>query len=96
MVIPKVVGDKTVAECSCGHIETKDVNVTLTSKAKKSEVNVEVQENSDSRLPICAMKCEKCGNENCYFWEIQTRASDEPPTRFYKCTKCGNTWREYS
>ena len=96
MVIPKKINGKTVAECSCGYVDTSGEDVKFTSKSKKEEINVEVREDSDERLPICEMKCEKCGNDKVYFWEIQTRASDEPPTRFYRCTKCKQTWREYS
>lgn len=40
-------------------------------------------------------RCPKCGYEDVYAWQLQTRAADEPPTTFYKCVKCGYTWREY-
>jgi DNA-directed RNA polymerase subunit M len=40
-------------------------------------------------------RCPKCGYEEVYAWQIQTRAADEPPSTFYKCVKCGYTWREY-
>ncbi|MGB9785019.1 MAG: transcription factor S [Fervidicoccaceae archaeon] len=39
--------------------------------------------------------CPKCGHNEVYYWTMQTRAADEPPTRFYKCAKCGHVWREY-
>jgi len=41
------------------------------------------------------VRCPRCGCDEIYAWQIQTRAADEPPTTFYKCTKCGHTWREY-
>ena len=41
------------------------------------------------------IECEKCGNKEAFYWQIQTRAGDEPMTRFYRCTKCKETWREY-
>jgi len=40
-------------------------------------------------------ECPKCGHNEAYYWFMQTRAADEPPTRFYKCTRCGYVWREY-
>ncbi|MGB9725658.1 MAG: transcription factor S [Fervidicoccaceae archaeon] len=42
-----------------------------------------------------AVYCPKCGHNEVYYWTMQTRAADEPPTRFYKCAKCGHVWREY-
>jgi DNA-directed RNA polymerase subunit M len=41
------------------------------------------------------VRCPKCGHDEVYAWQMQTRAADEPPTTFYKCAKCGYTWREY-
>jgi len=41
------------------------------------------------------VRCPKCGHDEVYAWQMQTRAADEPPTTFYKCAKCGHTWREY-
>lgn len=41
-----------------------------------------------------------CPNEDCtskqaYFYQLQTRSADEPPTSFYKCIECSKQWREY-
>lgn len=52
------------------------------------EVKVEV-------LPKAKAECSNCGHTEAYYWEVQTRAGDEPATRFFKCTKCGHVWREY-
>ena len=38
--------------------------------------------------------CEKCGNNEAWFNEVQIRSADEPATLFYCCTKCGHRWRE--
>ncbi len=47
-------------------------------------------------LPVTRdVTCPRCGYHEAYFWMIQTRAADEPPTRFYKCRRCGYVWREY-
>ncbi len=46
-------------------------------------------------LPKTKALCPKCGNNEAFYWMVQTRAGDEPPTRFFKCTKCGFVWREY-
>ncbi|MEM7813861.1 MAG: transcription factor S [Candidatus Aenigmatarchaeota archaeon] len=65
-------------------------------KSVHESKGVAVIETDEPSLPTMEVDCPKCGNSACYFWVIQTRASDEPPTRFFRCTKCRYTWREYS
>jgi len=45
--------------------------------------------------PVVNETCPKCENDKAYFWMVQTRSSDESPTKFFKCTKCGHTKRDY-
>ena len=45
--------------------------------------------------PVVNEMCKECGNGKAYFWMVQTRSSDESPTKFFKCTKCSHTRREY-
>ena len=42
------------------------------------------------------LKAKKCGGKEAYYWLIQTRSADEPPTQFFKCVKCKHTWRDRS
>jgi len=80
---------------SCGYISDSKVNLETSEKGKiKSEVNV-IGEDEGEVNPIIEAKCSKCGNNQAYFWVLQTRASDEASTRFFKCTKCKHVWREY-
>ena len=93
MLIP--TGNK--ARCrSCGKTVEKKIDVRVISKAEKNDIAV-VEDNTPDRLPDTLKTCPKCGNERAYWWLIQTRASDEPPTQFFRCTKekCKHTWREY-
>jgi len=86
-----------VYDCKCGYSEVGgDTKFTTESKAKEVKDIELPTTDADERLPDCDAKCDKCGNDRAYYWEIQTRASDEPPTRFFKCTKCKFTWRDYS
>jgi len=79
--------------CSCGYEEEGSAKVTEENKQELKQV--EVADSDVEMLPLTKNKCEKCGNEEAYYWEIQTRSPDEPATRFYKCKKCKHTWREY-
>lgn len=97
IIIPKKVDGKNIIKCACGYEEKDAEDLKFASKGKNTEIkDAEVMSNSDEQLPTTKSKCEKCANEEAYYWEIQTRASDEPPTRFYRCTKCKYTWRDYS
>ncbi len=47
-------------------------------------------------LPTTKIECPKCGHNEAFWWFLQTRSGDEPPTQFYRCVKCNHTWRSYS
>lgn len=38
-------------------------------------------------------KC-KCGSEQTYSYQLQTRSADEPMTTFITCAKCSKRWKE--
>lgn len=41
--------------------------------------------------------CPKCGYEEAFFLQIQTRSADEPATLFFRCaniTQCNARWNE--
>lgn len=38
-------------------------------------------------------KCRKCHNNKCTYYQMQTRAADEPMTTFVTCIECGNRWK---
>ncbi|HKL24115.1 MAG TPA: transcription factor S [Candidatus Nanoarchaeia archaeon] len=86
---------KTLRCQQCGYSSRRDVNMKTSEKMpERKEVGV-VKGKSKEVLPVVNAKCKECGNDRAYFWEVQTRASDESPTKFFKCTKCGTTWRDY-
>jgi transcription factor S len=83
-------------ECrSCGRTNNRETTAKMTTQSEKKEIIV-VEDNKPD-LPTTNKLCQKCGNNVAYWWLIQTRSADEPPTQFFKCTneKCGHTWREY-
>ncbi len=80
----------------CGKEIAKEVKGKLTTNAKKEDIIV-VEDNRPDRLPTTEKSCPKCGHQRAYWWLIQTRSADEPPTQFFRCAseKCKHTWREY-
>ncbi len=98
ILIPKKdENGKTILTCSCGYsTENTDKSSLKDEKKKKEEVKVEVVDKDIETLPITKEKCPKCGNDEAYYWLVQTRAGDEAETKFLKCTKCKHVWRDYS
>lgn len=94
---PKVDGKKKQMACSCGYKskETKGLEITESIK-KETKPEVAVVEEEQEAYPSIDQDCPKCKHDKAYFWEIQTRASDEPATKFFKCEKCKHTWRDYN
>lgn len=82
---------------SCGYVEEPAEQIVISSVSSRSQKEIVISNsNIDvSALPKTKVECPKCGNNEAYWWMIQTRSADEPPTTFYKCTKCGHTWRDY-
>jgi len=101
ILVPTNTGNKVVLKCPrCSYIkevgeeERRKYIVKESIKHDPKERTV-VMENEIKTLPKVKALCPKCGNNEAYYWEIQTRSADEPATRFFKCVKCGYTWREY-
>lgn len=80
--------------CSCGYKQEIKHSSLVEKNAKKQE-DFTVVDKEESINPIIDAECPKCHNMQAESWEVQTRSSDEPPTRFHKCTACKHTWREY-
>ncbi|KAL2417977.1 hypothetical protein ABEF95_001330 [Exophiala dermatitidis] len=68
---------------------------TYMKKKQKDDIMGE----DESDLPVNEVPggCpnEKCDSNKAYFYQLQTRSADEPPTSFFKCVECGKQWREY-
>ncbi len=96
--MPKIVKEKKILVCSCGYKSEGELSLGETEKKKEDDKGEGIvdEEAEQKAMPEVKIDCPECGNKNAYFWEIQTRAGDEPPTKFFKCTKCKHTWRDYS
>jgi len=105
MILKRVKSDKekqVVWYCpNCGYtVEAGREKMVLQaggSRDKGAALQVMDSEVANLRtMPTVEIECPKCGNDRAYWWLVQTRSGDEPPTIFYRCTKCGYTWRQYS
>ncbi|RLG77952.1 MAG: transcription factor S [Thermoprotei archaeon] len=101
MMLPRRSGGKSVLVCTkCGYIlNSTPSSLVLSQRIEHSEKEKTIV--LEGKMPEAAPKlkgvvrCPKCGYDEVYYWEMQTRAADEPTTRFFKCVKCGYVWREY-
>lgn len=98
ILMPRDVKGKKVIGCSCGYV-ADNAKTTISEKSKSPSEQrtggvADGTGNTDVR-PSVSEKCPKCGHDDAYTWEIQTRAGDEPATRFFECKMCKNKWREY-
>jgi len=70
---------------------------TITEKKPEDQIIIiSKKEQNLQTLPTVTIECPKCGNNQAYVWQVQTRGADESSTQFFRCTKCGYTFREYS
>jgi len=98
ILVPRKEGKKTIVSCSCGYrsVDKEAGKIKETVKGKSSDVHVIHDKDKYETLPKMKAECPKCKNQEAFFWEVQTRAADEPATKFLKCTKCKNIWRDYN
>lgn len=94
-------GGKTVLRYYCPKCNKVYDSTNFGSPEVKKEENRPIKILSDAEskietMPTIEIECPKCNNNRSYWWLLQTRSGDEPPTQFYRCTKCGYTWRMYA
>jgi len=94
IMLPKKEKVKTYMSCSCGYTDKKTGKVEI-KETIAEEKEIEPVEDIEIYPLTDGVECSKCGHTKAYFWEVQTRASDEPATKFLKCEKCKHIWRDY-
>lgn len=95
----KTSGNKELACPKCGFTKAVESEKRRPSKGRirtREEVVtvIDEQESKIRTLPISKIGCPKCGNQEAYWWMVQTRGADESTTQFFRCTECNYTWRE--
>ena len=60
----------------------------IEDKRERDKNAYDVQQKIDSEF-----KCRRCKQNNCSYYQLQTRSADEPMTTFVSCHSCGNRWK---
>ncbi|MGI0079426.1 MAG: transcription factor S [Nitrososphaerales archaeon] len=84
----------------CGYSEAAESTVTPTEEIEEDAgTEIKILGDKEDRIktmPTTNVECPKCGHNTAFWWFLQTRSGDEPPTQFFRCEKCAHTWRQYS
>ena len=64
------------------------------SAAKKALRYADASSADPESMPDGMLQCGKCKSRKTSYYEMQTRAADEPMTVFAKCHMCGNRWKQ--
>jgi|SRR3989338_3723345 len=87
--------EKKIIRCSsCNYKEDKNRNIIIKEVVNNKD-RIRVIDKNIETLPKTQIECPKCGNNQAYYWLVQTRASDEAETQFFRCIKCDHQWRNY-
>ena len=98
MMVPFKTEDGTrVLKCrSCDFVKQIKGKLTVTHNIEKTPKDkIVVVEDDAIPMPVTKATCPKWGNNEAYYWTLQTRRGDEGATEFYRCTECKHTWRNY-
>jgi DNA-directed RNA polymerase subunit M len=101
---PQKVDEQLVLACTkCNYTKQASGNRAQAKVVKVIQPNtqpfltvVTAEDSKINTMSTIKMKCDKCGNTECYVWQVQTRGGDEASTQFMRCTKCNHTFREYT
>lgn len=101
---PKKCEDSIVLVCGkCGFTkspsnsrEQAKIVKVIQPKSQPFMTVISEEDQKVKTMQTIRMKCDKCGNNEVFVWQVQTRGGDEASTQFMRCTKCGHTFREYS
>jgi len=95
ILLPNKDGTKVVMKCSCGYSNKQKEPIKIKEVINEKKIIETVEEEPEVHPLTDEAECPKCQHKKAYYWEVQTRASDEPATKFMKCAKCKHIWRDY-
>mgnify|MGYP006152044641 CR=1 FL=1 len=81
---------KNIAQLEIYDIYPENWKYLLEFRTKQDKIKYELKPESMTKL----FKCRNCKGRSTSYYEVQTRAADEPMTLFITCLDCGTRWKQ--
>jgi len=81
---------KTISYLEIYDIYPENWKYLIELRTKQDKIKYEIKPEAMTTL----FKCRKCGSRSTSYYEVQTRAADEPMTQFITCLDCNTRWKQ--
>lgn len=81
---------KTISYLEIYDIYPENWKYLIEFRTKQDKIKHELKPEAMTTL----FKCRKCGSRSTSYYEVQTRAADEPMTQFITCLECNTRWKQ--
>ena len=81
---------KTISTLEIYDIYPENWKYLIEFRTKQDKIKYELKPEAMTTL----FKCRKCGSRSTSYYEVQTRAADEPMTQFITCLDCNTRWKQ--
>lgn len=93
--LPNLIKQKKITPANLVYLDYTKLFPTnwqsiIDEKIKQAELQKERIKHKTTDL----FTCYKCKENQCTYFELQTRSADEPITTFITCLNCGNKWKQ--
>lgn len=85
----QTVDDVVIAESSHSDLRPELWKAIIDKQSKTNEMLFETRQ----EVATDDFTCPKCHQKKCTYYQLQTRAADEPMTTFVTCINCGKRWK---
>ena len=83
------VGDDVIATSSHCDLCPSKWKAIIDKQTKTNEMLFQTRQ----EVATDDFTCPKCHQKKCTYYQLQTRAADEPMTTFVTCINCGKRWK---
>ena len=89
-ILSKQIDPNNIANLEIYDIYPENWKYLIEFRAKQDKIKHELKPEAMTTL----FKCRKCGSRSTSYYEVQTRAADEPMTQFITCLNGNTRWKQ--